>query len=268
LYGDAGGYIALILYCFSPAVIRVSTLWDAEPEIGAAFGAFGAVFTAIAVAHTLYAPREVVLWNWRRILLLGVAIALAIGSQFSLIIVVPLALGFMWYLAPERRRAVLAIWGAACVLALFLLCAAYFFHAGVFWDGIHHVRLGVVWPAFGMRGAYTQMLKQLVESSPALLIALPATLAAYAAWRRTRYFGNTAPLLVAVLFLLLGLGSPHYPGLGFRLMAVPFLFVFVAGVSADLLETRSRNLVMACIGGLLMAYALWNVMALVPAGRG
>jgi hypothetical protein len=49
---------------------------------------------------------------------------------------------------------------------------------------------------------------------------------------------------------------------------VPFLFVFVAGVSADLLETQYRSLVLACVAGLLMAYALWNLMALIPAGRG
>src|SRR5580704_13521481 len=81
LYGNAGGYIALTLYCFSPAILRSSALYGAEPEMGAAWGAFGAVFTAIAVAHTLYAPREVVVWNWRRILLLGLSLALAIGSQ-------------------------------------------------------------------------------------------------------------------------------------------------------------------------------------------
>lgn len=268
LYGDAGGYIALTLYCFSPAMIRVSALWDAEPEIGAAFGAFGAIFTAIAVAHTLYAPREVVLWNWRRILLLGISIALAIGSQFSLVVVVPAALAFMWYLAPERRRAVVAIWVAACGIALFLMYASYFFHPGMFWQGTRHARFGVVWQAFGMQGAYRQLLSQLVQSSPALVIALPVALGVYVGWRRARYFGNTAPLLVAVLFLLLGLASPHYPGLGFRLAAMPFLFVFVAGVVADLLDTRYRNLVLACVGGLLMAYALWNVMALVPAGKG
>ena len=95
LYGNAGGYISLGLYCFSPVMIRNSTLWFAQPEIGAAWGTFGAIFTAIAVAHTLYAPREVVLWNWRRILLLGLSLALAIGCQFSLIILVPIALVFM-----------------------------------------------------------------------------------------------------------------------------------------------------------------------------
>ncbi len=71
LYGNAGGYIALALYCFSPAVVRSSALWVAPPDIAGAWGTFGAVFTAIAVSHTLYAPREVVLWNWRRIVLAG-----------------------------------------------------------------------------------------------------------------------------------------------------------------------------------------------------
>ena len=72
LYGNAGGYIALALYCFSPAMIVNVAGAQSLGEMGAVWGAFGTVFTAIAVAHTLYAPREVVLWNWRRILLLGI----------------------------------------------------------------------------------------------------------------------------------------------------------------------------------------------------
>src|SRR6202166_2310342 len=59
LYGNSGGYIALALYCFSPAVVRSSALWLAGPDIAAVWGTFGAVFAAIAVSHTLYAPREV-----------------------------------------------------------------------------------------------------------------------------------------------------------------------------------------------------------------
>ena len=90
LCGNLGGFLALTLYCFSPSMIRASAVWHTEPEVLAAWGSFGAIFTAIAVAHTLYAPREVVLWNWRRIVLLGISLAIAVGSQFSMIIVVPL----------------------------------------------------------------------------------------------------------------------------------------------------------------------------------
>jgi len=50
-----GGFVALTLYCFSPSFIQASAVWHTQPEIVAAWGAFGAIFTAIAVAHTLYA---------------------------------------------------------------------------------------------------------------------------------------------------------------------------------------------------------------------
>ena len=269
LYGNVGGYIALTLYCFSPGILRASAGWLAQPEVGAAWGAFGAIFTAIAVAHTLYAPREVVLWNWRRMVLLGLSLALAVGSQFSLVILVPAVLAFMLYVAPTRRTAALAIWAASGGLALLLLYASYFFHAEMFWQGMRHAHFfETTWRAFAMPGAYRELLIQLASHSPALVFGVPAALAVYIAWPRARYFGNTAPLLVALLFLVLGLLAPHYPGLGFRLMAVPFLFVFVAGVSADLLETAYRTLVQACIWGLLTAYALWNVIELARLGRG
>ena len=268
LYGNAGGYVALALYCFSPSVLRSSTLYATQPEMGAAWGAFGAIFTAIAVAHTLYAPREVVVWNWRRILLLGLSLALAIGSQFSLIIILPVALGFMLYLAPTRRGAATAIWAAACGVAFVLLFASYLFRPDVFLRGMHHASfLAITWRAFGMPGAYAGILTQVGQSGPALFIAIPVAVIAYLVWRRPRYFGNTAPLVIAALFFVLHLGSPHYPGFGFQLMATPFWFVFVAGVAADLLETRRRDLVMACIWGLLLANALWNLAELARVGK-
>jgi len=215
------------------------------------------------VAHTLYAPREVVLWNWRRIVLLGLSLALAVGSQFSLVMVLPAALAFMLYLAPTRRMAALAIWAVACGIALLLGYASYFFHARAFWQGIRHATFcGISWKAYAMPKAYLQLLAQLGQSSPALVVALPVALITYFGWPRARYFGNTAPLLVAAVFLLLGLGTPHYPGLGFQLMAVPFLFVFVAGIAADLLETRYHEIAVAAIAGLLVANAAWNLWEL------
>jgi hypothetical protein len=263
LYGNAGGYVALGLYCFSPAIIRSSAVWFAEPEVGAAWGAFGTIFTAVAVAHTLYAPREVILWNWRRIVLLGVSLALAVGSQFSLIIVLPIALGFMLYLAPTRRVAAAMIWVAGCTVSFLLLYTSYFFHWKTFGGDMANANfLPIVWRSFTMAEAYRQIFAQLGQSTPALVVAIPIALLVYALWRRTRYFGNTAPLLVAVILLVMAIGTPHYPGLGFQLVAVPFLLVFVAGISADLLETRQRNLVLACLWALISANAVWNLVEL------
>jgi len=267
LYGNAGGFIALTLYCFSPGMIRTTSVWYAEPEIGAAWGAFGAIFTGIAVAHTLYAPREVVLWNWRRIVLLGISIALAVGSQYSLWVLVLFALAFMLYLAPTRRGAAVVIWGAACGLALVLLFSAYGFRAGAFAEGFRHAHWLEVTPqAFAMRAALWQLLTRLGAGSPALMLMLPVALVAYFAWPRARYFGNTAPLAVGLLCLVLGWAMPHYPGLGFQLVALPFLFVFVAGIFADLLETRHRAVILACVFGLLSAYAMLSLMRLLAVG--
>jgi hypothetical protein len=266
LYGNAGGYIALTLFCFAPGFIRASAGWFSQPETGAAWGAFGAIFTGIAVAHTLYAPREVVLWNWRRIVLLGVALAMGIGSQFSLVVLIPLVLAFVLYLAPRRRRAALVIWGTACAIASLLLLASYFFRIPAFCGAMRSARfLPITGRAFVMLGAYRQLLREMVENCPALLVGLPVALAVFVLWRRTRYFGNAAPLLLGVLFLALGLTMPHYPGLGFRLIALPFLFLFVAGIAADALETRYRAVILAAIAGLLSSYALWSMLEVARA---
>ncbi len=263
LYGNAGGLIALVLYCFSPGIIQSSSEVCRDSEMGAAWGAFGAVFTAIALAHTLYAPREVVLWNWRRIALLAISLALAVGSQFSLVILVPVTLGFLLYLAPPRRMAAAGIWAAACFGAGILLAAGYFFHLKILWQGFRAAKLLDLTPAALVMGAnYRSAASHIANASPLLVVLLPVALLAYALWRRARYFGNTAPLLMAALCLGLGLAAPAFPGQGFLLVAMPFLFVYGAGVFADLLETRFESWVRILLTASLSGYALWSVVAL------
>ncbi len=269
LYGNAGGYIALVLYCFSPATIFNAAGISSFAEMGAVWGAFGAVWTAIAVAHTLYAPREVVLWNWRRILLLGLSFALAVGNQFSLVLLALVALLLMLWVAPVRKRAVLAIWGAACAFALLLMFASYFFHPLPFWRGMTHAGwLNFEPRALAMSVPYTFGLRYIFLGSPPLMLALPVALIAYLAWKRARYFGNTTPLLIAVLLVILALAAPQFSSYGFYLAALVFLFVFVAGVFADLLETRHGLIVTASLSGLLIASAIWNLLHLARLARG
>jgi hypothetical protein len=269
LCGNAGGLLALTLYCFSPSMIQASAVWHTEPEILAAWGAFGAIFTAIAVAHTLYAPREVILWNWRRIVLLGVSLAIVVGAQFSMIIVLPLALAFMLYLAPIRRLAAFTIWLAASIVALALLFATYFFHPHVFSEAMKHASFwGATWRSFAIPGVYRQVGLQTLRACPAFILLLPLAVATYILWPRTRYFGNSAPGAIALTFIGLGMAHPHVAGAGFLLASVPFLLIFVSGVLADLMETPSRLLVTASIWGLVVAYILWSVLALAHVPRG
>jgi hypothetical protein len=263
LYGNAGGYVALALYCFSPAMIVNVAGAQSLGEMGAVWGAFGTVFTAIAVAHTLYAPREVVLWNWRRILLLGLSLALTAGNQFSLAVLALAILPLMLWVAPVRPRPLLAIWTTAMAVAVVLLFAAYFFEPALFWQGMLHARWMNFEPAaFGMSVSYRNALQTIFVRNPPLMLALPVTLIAYLGWKRTRYFGNTGPLLIAALLLILALGAPNFPGQGFHLTMLVFLFVFVAGVFADLLETQQSLLVTAGLCGLLSASAIWNLYQL------
>ena len=263
LYGNAGGYIALAFYCFSPAMIVSAAGVRSVGEMGAVWGAFGTVFTAIAVAHTLYAPREVVFWNWRRILLLGLSAALAAGNQFSLAVLALVILPLMFWVAPVRPWALLAIWSTAISVAVVLLFAAYFFEPSLFRQGMLHARWIDFEPAaFGISVSYRLALQTIFVGSPPLMLALPVALIAYVGWKRTRYFGNTAPLLIAGLLFLLALGAPNFPGQGFHLTMLMFLFVFVSGVFTDLLETQQRLLVMAGLCGLLSASAIWNLLQL------
>jgi hypothetical protein len=269
LCGNAGGFVALVLYCFSPSMIQASAVWHGEPEILAAWGSFGTIFTAIAVAHTLYAPREVVLWNSRRIILLGISLAIAVGSQFSMIIAVPLALAFLLYLAPIRRGAAITIWAAACVIAGVLLFACYFFHPHAFAESMKHASFwGATWRGFAVGAVYRQVLVQVLRACPALALLLPVAVVTYLIWPRTRYFGNTAPGLIALLFMGLGMAHPHLAGAGFLLASVPFLLIFVSGIIADLMETPLRLLVTASVWALIGAYILWSILALAQVPRG
>ena len=82
-----------------------------------------------------------------------------------------------------------------------------------------------------------------------LTIAAAGALGLYLAMRRSRYFGNTAPLIVTVLLILLVTpGVPSKP----TLWAVPFLLAFVGGVFADVLETGYRRWFLWITGALLL----------------
>jgi hypothetical protein len=264
LYGNAGGYIALGFYCFSPAMIINAASGQSLGEMASVWGAFGSIFTAIAVAHTLYAPREVVLWNWRRILLLGLSVALAVGNQFSLAVLAVAILPLMLWVAPVRPRAVLVIWVTALAVAATLIFASYCFEPALFWRGLLHAR----WFDFDLAAvvapvSYRGVMHSLIAGSPPMILALPVALLTYLGWNRARYFGNTLPLLIAGLLVVLLVCSAGFRGQGFSIAMLVFLFVFVAGVFSDLLQTEHSMLVMAGLWGLMGMSAIENIRRLL-----
>jgi len=86
----------------------------------------------------------------------------------------------------------------------------------------------------------------------------------YLGVRRSRYFGNTAPLVMLLaLFALRTTQVMSYPWL----WALPFLFTFVGGVFADVLETRQRKLFLGLTGSILALQVLLCVVALPGLAR-
>jgi hypothetical protein len=261
LYGNVAGYIALMLYAFSPeAIMRATTV---QPSVIADWGAFGIIFTAIGLAHTLYAPREVVLWNWKRILLLGIAIGLAASAQFATIIFIPIALGFMWYLVPHRRGAATVIMLAGCAIGFLVLLTAYGFSFSSLKDGVHSSHLNHFYPeAYASPLVYTRLAINLLRQPTSLLLLL-ISLVTYTVWKRARFFGTTAPLLVFAIVILLGIAMIDQRGLSFYILALPFSYVFIAGVTTDLLESKQAPIMLGLVMGVLLGHVVVSISGLV-----
>ena len=226
IFGNEGGYVALGLYCFSPPILLAST--TAEPAILSSWGLFGLVFTAIGVAHTLYAPAG----KWRpRIVLLGVAIGLTAAASVNAASAgIIFAAAFMLYLAPGRRRVSLAILaiGGAIGAVVFLLCFGF---------NRRDLAAAALLPDAEYLKFTAYRLREFLAVPGGVLeiFALFAALCVFLLWKRTRYFGNLAPLLVA---LILPWWPGHFSSGASITWTLPFAFVFIGGVYADLLEQR------------------------------
>lgn len=260
LFGNAGGVIAVGLYVFSPAVLQGAAM--VQGAVVAAWAAFGIVFTSMAVAHTLYAPREVVLWNARRILLLGVSLALAVAAQPVLVLLVPVSLVLLLYLVPHRRRESMIIFVAAFIAGALLLFSLYRFQLSTLASAFIGINAREVSPALLSRGLTWSLLGVFFLRMPAVFLLLVVSLGTYTAWKRPRYFGTAAPLAIWALLMIVGIVLPHVGGYPLFLVALPFAFVFIGGVLTDLLETRYAPLVLGPVAGVLLAHAAVNLMAL------
>ena len=242
LFGPEGGAFALALYVFCPAVIRYAT--TPNNEVLAMWGLYGMVYTAMGVAHALQGPRK----KWKpRIVLITVALGLTTAAHL-LAGMVGLIAGavFLYYLAERRRSHVAQIMIGAAFGAMLIdfLCfgfrpapITYIFSGGAmrFWFSLDALR--------------TQVL---VPLNAGILVATAAALVVYATVKRSRYFGNTAPLLM-VLALMALYTSQVFSAPWF--WALPFLFTFLGGCFADMLETRQRKVYLLLTIGIVATQA-------------
>ncbi len=250
LFGNEGGFFALGLYCFCPAIIRSAVA--PNNEVLAMWGLYGLIYTAMGVAHAMQGPRR----KWRpRIALLTLSLGLTAAAHLLAAIVgFLMAIVWMMYLAQRRRSFVMQILIFAAVGALAILFASYAFRLAPF-SYIFTGGGARFW--FALDGAKRFFLN--TENAPIVVATLVALLL-YASTRRCRYFGNTAPLVVVLLlFPLVTTQTVSQPWL----WALPFLFTFIGGVFADVLEMRQRKMFLALSGAVLLMQAAL-CMTLLP----
>ena len=249
LFGNMGGFIALAFYCFCPPVIHACTY--PNNEILTAFGLFATLYTAMGVAHAMQGPPK----KWRsRIVLLTLTLAFTAGSHAAaFLLALGLSVAFMAYLAEGRRAYIGPILGIATIGTLLLLFASYDFSLDAF---SYYFRSGAARISFSLLPARHWFM---TLGNAAVTLAAATALLLYLPTRRSRYFGNTAPLLLALLFFtLITTGISSEP----TLWALPFLLTFIAGVFADFLETKYRRLFMILTGSLLALEAALSLATL------
>lgn len=249
LFGNEGGFLALGLYCFCPAVVRLAV--TPNNDLLAMWGLYGLVYAAMGVAHAMQGPRR----KWRpRIALMTLALGLTAAAHILAAIVgFFAALFFMLYLAERRRSYVMQILIFSAIGALFILLAFYGFHLAAFSYVFTGGAARFWFSLAGARSFAISMLNFPILIATAVAILLCLTV------RRSRYFGNTAPLLMVVTLLpLITTQTISAPWL----WALPFLFTFIGGVFADALETRYRKLFLVFTGMVLAAQAMECLTAL------
>jgi hypothetical protein len=249
LFGNEGGFFALALYCFCPAVVRLAV--TPNNDVLAMWGLYGLVYTAIGVAHAMQGPRR----KWRpRIALLTVALGLTAAAHIlAAILGLLAALAFMLYLAEVRRSYVTQILLISAIGALAILFAFYGFQLAAF-SYVFTGGSARFW--FSLAGARSFATD--IANAP-ILVSTAVASVLYLCTRRSRYFGNTAPLLMLLALMpLITTQTVTAPWL----WALPFLFTFLGGVFADALETRYRKLFLVLTGGILAAQAVQCLTAL------
>jgi hypothetical protein len=253
LFDDDGGYVALALYCTSPAMIPISS--NIGPEIILAWSSLGLIYTAIGVAHTLYAPPK----KWvPRIIILGLSIGFAVATAWWSITLVLLAFGYMMYLAPGCRQRAFIVLASASGIGCAVWAAIYWL-TGSFGLGVKPLLAQK--PTLEALGNLTFALSGHTDGY-VLVFLFIAALTAYGSWPCARYFGNTAPLLTSLSAVLLFSLVPAIR-IWDATLGLSFVFIFVGGLAADFLETRFRRPIAVILAACFALRAVLTVMALI-----
>jgi len=212
---------------------------------------YGGIYTCIGVAHAMQGPRR----KWRpRIILLTVVLGIAATAHIvALPVAALMGLPLMLWLAEGRRSQILPVVLLASAGALLFLFACYGFSPDAF---SYVFRSGAGFLSVSLEPAQRFFT---LASIAGIIVATAAAALLYLGVSRSRYFGNTAPLICfVVLVLLVTKGVPASPWL----WALPFLLTFIGGVFADAFESNQRKLFIAAAASLVILQIVICIMSL------
>ncbi len=141
----------------------------------------------------------------------------------------------------------------AAGVATLVLWAAFFFDAGALLAALAQAHFFALRPAHVSGGIpYEALVRWLLATLPALAL-FGLALLGFLRSPRSRYFGNALPLMISGVLFLMSLATPYYLSIKYLLWALPFLYLFGAGVFADLLEEPqsrrwARRVVLGALG--------------------
>jgi uncharacterized membrane protein YjdF len=187
--------------------------------------------------------------------LLAAVFSISAASHIAALpLVALLGLAFMLWVAERRRAEMLLVVLIAVGGALALVFACYGFSPDAF---SYVFRSSAGWLGVSLDPA-RRFFSTLGNAG--ITVATAAALALYLGLRKSRYFGNTAPLLCAVVLMLFITKSAYDTAPW--LWALPFLLTFVGGVFADAYEGPKGRLAMAAAGAIVLLQAVFCVLSL------
>jgi len=227
LYG-AG---ALLLFPSGAAGLRCAELGDSGRS-----GVYGGVYTCIGVAHAMQGPRQ----KWRpRIVLLTAAFGVAAAAHIAALPVERCSVWQPCFGLPRGAEARCCRWCLRPWPGPRAGFVCYGFSPDAF-SYVFRSAAGFMWVSLDPARRFFSTM-----ANAGVTVAAAAAAVLYLGLRKSRYFGNTAPLLCALVLLVLVLtGAPGSPWL----WALPFLLTFVGGVFADAYEGPRGRLAVAAAG--------------------
>ena len=249
LFGDYGGYTALALYCFCPPILMACIA--PSPEVLAALGIYGGVYTCIGVAHAMQGPKR----KWRpRLVLLALLFGTAAASHIAALpLVALLGLVLMLWVAEGHRSQTLPLMLMCVAGGLVLLFVCYGFSPDAF-SYVFRSAAAMMWMSTEPAKHFFSTL-----SNAGITIAALSSLVLYLGVRRSRYFGNTTPLLCTLVLMpivLTGTQGSQW------LWSLPFVFTFVGGVFADAYESPRGRVALAAGASIILLQVVFCLLSL------